>query len=334
MSEESSALLLFPLFLLAGCLLNTYVGAFLFDYAGSAASYRNLQFHRTWPLRWILGQSAVGVMDRRSILFPFIEIGTACALLHYSCEYGLVSLSTAKYTAGGLLMLLLCLINVRTKLFPDHFTDAIFVCGAFFLVTEGIQNHIAVPEKIAGFFVGALLVYIVRRVGSSILRREAMGLGDVILAANLGLLLGWPDILGWFFLSPFFGLCHGMWRLPVTGQSTIPTGPMWLFGYLAATNGHIQREIDFVVSRVGDVQVFIVLLICLALMSVLLLLWKLLEHWLGKPKKDEEYYELSWKELFIVLVGPLGHLRFVDDMLADYEYEEDEDEDDSGAERL
>ena len=45
------------------------------------------------------------------------------------------------------------------------------------------------------------------------LRREAMGFGDVTLMAMIGAFLGWQAAVLTFFLAPFFGLAHALWKL-------------------------------------------------------------------------------------------------------------------------
>ena len=45
------------------------------------------------------------------------------------------------------------------------------------------------------------------------LRREAMGFGDVTLMAMIGAFLGWQAAVLTFFLGPFFGLAHALWKL-------------------------------------------------------------------------------------------------------------------------
>jgi leader peptidase (prepilin peptidase)/N-methyltransferase len=66
---------------------------------------------------------------------------------------------------------------------------------------------------ILGLAVGAGLVLAVRMVAGFILRREAMGLGDVTLLAMVGSFLGWQAAVLTFFLAPFFGLAHAAWKM-------------------------------------------------------------------------------------------------------------------------
>jgi leader peptidase (prepilin peptidase)/N-methyltransferase len=87
--------------------------------------------------------------------------------------------------------------------------------------------------SLAGLLVGGGAVWLVRAVGQWILRREAMGFGDVILLAMIGSFMGWQAAILVFFLAPVFALLVVaglfLYRLVVRPQSRqeqeIPYGP-------------------------------------------------------------------------------------------------------------
>ena len=66
---------------------------------------------------------------------------------------------------------------------------------------------------ILGMFAGAGVTQTVRIVGSLAFRKEAMGFGDVTLMAMIGAFLGWQAALLTFFIAPFFGLSHALWKM-------------------------------------------------------------------------------------------------------------------------
>jgi leader peptidase (prepilin peptidase) / N-methyltransferase len=66
-----------------------------------------------------------------------------------------------------------------------------------------------------GLLVGAVLVWVVRFVGTHLARREAMGLGDVTLLGMIGAFLGWQAALLTFFLAAFLGLVPALSKLIV-----------------------------------------------------------------------------------------------------------------------
>jgi leader peptidase (prepilin peptidase)/N-methyltransferase len=66
---------------------------------------------------------------------------------------------------------------------------------------------------LTGLLVGGGLTQFVRLGGSLALRREAMGFGDVTLMAMIGSFLGWQAAVLTFFVAPFFGIAHALWKV-------------------------------------------------------------------------------------------------------------------------
>ncbi|MCA8987529.1 MAG: prepilin peptidase [Planctomycetaceae bacterium] len=69
-------------------------------------------------------------------------------------------------------------------------------------------NHTwhALAVSLAGFLVGGGIVWAVRIIGALVLKREAMGFGDVILMAMIGSFIGWQPVIIVFFLAPLMAL--------------------------------------------------------------------------------------------------------------------------------
>jgi leader peptidase (prepilin peptidase)/N-methyltransferase len=74
---------------------------------------------------------------------------------------------------------------------------------------------------IVGLVAGGSLTWTVRAAGTLVLRllgrlepgQDAMGVGDVTLLAMIGAYLGWQAAVLTFFIAPFFGLAHAIWKL-------------------------------------------------------------------------------------------------------------------------
>jgi leader peptidase (prepilin peptidase)/N-methyltransferase len=77
---------------------------------------------------------------------------------------------------------------------------------------------------VVGLLAGAGLTQFVRVTFSTLLRREAMGFGDVTLMAMIGAFLGWQAAVLTFFLAPFFGLTHALWKLIVYVKKRLTGG--------------------------------------------------------------------------------------------------------------
>jgi leader peptidase (prepilin peptidase)/N-methyltransferase len=79
--------------------------------------------------------------------------------------------------------------------------------------------------SVAGVLAGAGLTSFVRGLSGLILRREALGLGDVTLMAMIGSFLGWQPTVFVFVLAPLCGLvCTIPLRL-LTKRAYLPYGP-------------------------------------------------------------------------------------------------------------
>jgi leader peptidase (prepilin peptidase)/N-methyltransferase len=85
---------------------------------------------------------------------------------------------------------------------------------------------------LVGLTVGSGILWTIRIVCSAILRREAMGFGDVTLMAMIGAFLGWQPTLFAFFVSPFFGLIPPVVALRMRSGTprAVPFGPFLCLG--------------------------------------------------------------------------------------------------------
>jgi leader peptidase (prepilin peptidase)/N-methyltransferase len=79
--------------------------------------------------------------------------------------------------------------------------------------------------SLAGIVVGGGLVWMVRLVGFWVLKREAMGFGDVVLLAMIGSFIGWQGTLIVFFLAPLCALVVAVFVWLFWREREIPYGP-------------------------------------------------------------------------------------------------------------
>ena len=132
------------------------------------------------------------------------------------------------------------------------------------------------------------IVWAVRLIGTAALRREAMGFGDVTLMMMVGTFLGWQACLIAFFLAPFAGLIIGIVQFISRRDDVIPYGPflcmasaavvvwwapIWMWGQPLFQNGEL---------------IPVVLVICLALLGLMLAVWRLVKIGVFGEKQAEE----------------------------------------------
>lgn len=83
----------------------------------------------------------------------------------------------------------------------------------------------AVASAILGLIVGGGIIWFVRIVAGWALRTEAMGFGDVILMAMIGVFVGWQATIVIFFLAPLIALAAVVVTLITRRERLIPYGP-------------------------------------------------------------------------------------------------------------
>lgn len=160
---------------------------------------------------------------------------------------------TAAFSA---ILLAASAIDFREKLLPDQLTlkagPAVALLGVFFVPElhrlsdpggTGLFGHSLVPPLtpalaslvvgLVGVAMGGGIIAAIRWVGTLIVRREAMGLGDVKLMATCGLLLGpWESVLA-IMVAMVGGSILGVIIWIVRKNREIPFGPFLAMGVLA-----------------------------------------------------------------------------------------------------
>jgi leader peptidase (prepilin peptidase) / N-methyltransferase len=134
----------------------------------------------------------------------------------------------------------------------------------------------ALLPALVGMAAGGLMIWLVRIVGTAVLRREAMGFGDVTLMAMIGAYLGWQPCLVIFFLAPFAGLVVGLFRLLLFRDREIPYGPFLCLATLVLIVRWEQIWSSVQAIFALGSAVVLLMLGCLVLMAVMLGTWRLI----------------------------------------------------------
>lgn len=149
------------------------------------------------------------------------------------------------------------------------------ICVAW--VATGASGRTGLLTALVGLVASGGLVWAVRLIGSAALRREAMGFGDVTLMMMVGAFLGWQASLITFFLAPFAGLLVGLAQLVLRRDDVIPYGPFLCLG--AATVVVAWAPIWNWARQIflAGPLVLLALVVCLALLGIMLLSWRLVK---------------------------------------------------------
>ena len=94
--------------------------------------------------------------------------------------------------------------------------------------TKVLFGEEGVLDAVIGGIAGFALFYLAALVGERLLMKEAMGGGDIKLAAMLGLFVGWYPLLLSVFLPALLALLYAITKRIATGSSLrneLPFGP-------------------------------------------------------------------------------------------------------------
>jgi leader peptidase (prepilin peptidase)/N-methyltransferase len=154
--------------------------------------------------------------------------------------------------------------------------------------------------SLAGLIVGGGSIWMVRIIGQWVLKREAMGFGDVILMAMIGSFLGWQATLVVFFLAPVCALVvvAALWLF--RRDREIPYGPYLSLATLILLIGwkHIWPSAERVFSLGLFVPAMGVVMCVLLYLSLQVMQWT--KRLLGIPDFDPDQAEIwqSGDQLF------------------------------------
>ncbi len=177
-----------------------------------------------------------------SMRYPIIEIITGIVfwLLFYKisdksfCSYSF-------YTILCCLLIICSFIDLRFHIIPNEITYtglvlapiASLMCPRLhnfnssirFFDGSGNQWINSFLASLIGVFVAGGLIYLCAFIGKMVLRKDAMGFGDVKLMGVIGGFLGWKLSVATFFLAPFLGLLFAVPKLIYKKERVIPYGP-------------------------------------------------------------------------------------------------------------
>lgn len=173
---------------------------------------------------------------RISFKYPFVEIINAvfyvAALLIYGGSFTLL----VHFTFISALVVI-TFIDLEFQIIPDRISLPGIVISLVFGSTVFPDSFsrtdlLGLQASITGVLLGGGLYYAIAVLGRALLKKEAMGGGDIKMMAMVGGFLGWKGVILTTFLGSLFGSVIGILLIIMKGRewgSRIPFGP-----YLAA----------------------------------------------------------------------------------------------------
>lgn len=125
-------------------------------------------------------------------------------------------------------------IDLDHQIIPDEITLPGIVIGLLLSVLiPGLHGQMFWGWNVFWSFIGVLVgggvLYLMGTIAEWVLKKEAMGGGDVKLLAMIGSIIGWQGVVWTLFVSSVIGSVVGLYLRAKRGDQLIPYGP-----YLAA----------------------------------------------------------------------------------------------------
>ena len=164
-----------------------------------------------------------------SIQYPIVELLTGLIYLIISLIYGL-SIQTLIYIILSSALIIIAFIDLNEEIVPDVISLPGIVIG---FIISFFVTYISFINSALGILAGGGIILIIGLAGSVIFKKEAMGGGDVKLAAMIGAFLGWKYIIISLFLGFFLGALAGIILILSkikSKEDMVPFGPFIVLG--------------------------------------------------------------------------------------------------------
>lgn len=178
-----------------------------------------------------------------SAQYPAIELATALIWLAAVLRFG-VSVE-ALHSASFLTILLgIALTDAREMVIPDQFTLIGAALGIALAMTPG---GMALTAAVRGAAVGYVLLWTVKLIAERLLRKPALGVGDIHMMLFVGAFLGTAGMLLTLMLGSIFGLLIGVPLSAARGRLEAMNTylPLGTFLALGAAVAHIWGPLVF-----------------------------------------------------------------------------------------
>ncbi len=189
----------------------------------------------------ILGGKCRDCKTKLSFQYPFVEFLNGALYVLALYIFGLNSISVlAVYLIFISALIVIFFIDLEHQIIPNSITlpgiPIALLLGATILPDPFHPSELlGFKSSIIGFIAGGGSFYLIAVIGKAILKKDAMGGGDIKMMAMVGGLLGWKAIILTTFLASLFGSIIGVILIRIKGRewgSKIPFGPYLALGTL------------------------------------------------------------------------------------------------------
>jgi len=189
----------------------------------------------------ILGGKCRNCKAKISIRYPIVELLMGlCYLTFYIAFYPNDLLRFIQFIILAPIFLSLSWIDIEHWEIPDELSISIIIVGLTSALLIGSWK-VLLNSVIAGG-IGAIIFWILSKMGKKIFQKEALGEGDIILIAGLGTLVGVWGVFIVMITGALIGMLAGFIVLFIRKSilkqkktsSAVPFGPFLIIGAIAA----------------------------------------------------------------------------------------------------
>jgi leader peptidase (prepilin peptidase)/N-methyltransferase len=178
---------------------------------------------------FLLGGKCRACKTKFSFQYAVIEFVTGLIFVGFMAAFGF-SIKTGVFLAFTLALLVVSAIDWEHRIIPDEISLPGIILGlalsSVFPEMHGAHFWFyGLRESAFGAIAGGGFLYVLGTAAEKILKKEAMGGGDVKLLAMIGTFIGWPGVLWTIFVSSLVGSIVGLVALVKSGDRYIPYGP-------------------------------------------------------------------------------------------------------------
>ena len=168
-----------------------------------------------------------------SMLYPTVELATGLISMALLIRYNLNNHGLLQYFIFfAFISALICIsfIDLEHMIIPDVISIPGIIIG--FLISF-ISTHVTWIDSLLGLVIGGGILYLIALLFEFLMKKEAMGGGDIKLLAMIGAWLGWNSIIFVLLASSLIGTVLGTISLLLSRKglrAKIPFGPFLALG--------------------------------------------------------------------------------------------------------
>lgn len=168
-------------------------------------------------------------------LYPLTELATVLGALGIVAVCGLTAQSAVILLALPFLIALI-VIDLKEMILPNQLVLITLILGAVYHAIPGITMSDSDLEHMVLLHGGGAVLFfavswLLGLIMSKVLKREALGFGDVKFMAVAGLWLGAPLLGSFFIVSGVMGIVLALIWQKITQEPRFPFGPALIFAF-------------------------------------------------------------------------------------------------------